>query len=134
MKANWPSISDTEMEVLHVLWEQGPGTVRDIDAVLRRRGRRWAYTTILTLLHRLQTKGYVASDKSSIAYVFQATVTREKLLRRRLTDLAERFCEGMTAPLVLALMESRRFSAEEVEEFRRLLDELEARQSSKGEA
>jgi len=118
------AVSDTEMDVLKVLWDQGPGTVREINAVLRRRGRRWAYTTVLTLLQRLQAKGYVASDKSDAAHVFTAAVSRDRLLKQRLRELADELCRGTTTPLVLALVEGQRFTAEEIAQFRQLLDEL----------
>ncbi len=120
-----PPVSETELEILKVIWEHGPGTVREINARLRRLGRRWAYTTALTFLHRLEAKGYVASDKTELAHVFRAAVTRDRLLRQRLKDLAQELCQGAPAPLVLALVESQKFSEEEIEQFRRLLDELE---------
>jgi predicted transcriptional regulator len=123
--ARRPPVSETELEILKVIWEQGPGTVREINVRLRRQGRRWAYTTVLTLLQRLEGKGYVASDKSGLAHVFRAVVSRGRLLRQRLKDLAQELCEGAPAPLVLALVESQRFSEDEIEQFRRLLDELE---------
>ena len=122
--------SDTELEVLKVLWELGSATVREINEVLKGRKRRWAYTTVLTLLTRLEAKGYVESDKSGFAHVFRPRVSREKLLRQRLSGLAEELCEGTAAPLVHALVGGRRFSPEEIEGFRRLLDELEAQTES----
>ena len=121
-----PALSEAEREVLKVLWEHGPGTVRQVKAVLDERGRRWAYTTVLTLLQRLQAKGCVASDVSGVAHVFRASASREVLLDLRLKGLAEELCEGAPAPLVLALVQGHRFSAEEIARFRRLLDELEA--------
>jgi predicted transcriptional regulator len=121
-------VSGTELEVLKALWQAGAGTVRDVDQVLRRRGRRWAYTTVLTLLQRLQAKGYVVSDKGGPAHVFRPAVSRDKLLRQRLRDLADQLCEGTAAPLVLALVEGHRFSADDLAQFRRLLDELEIKQ------
>jgi predicted transcriptional regulator len=122
-------VSETELEVLRVLWEHGAGTVRNVDAILRRRQRRrWAYTTVLTLLHRLRNKGYVASDKSDLAHVFRATITRDELIRQRLVDLADQLCDGTASPLVHALVGNRDFSADEIESFRKLLDEAEGRQ------
>jgi predicted transcriptional regulator len=126
-----PSISATELAILKVLWERGPGTVREINRVLRGQGRRWAYTTVLTLLQRLEAKGYVASDKAGVAHVFRAMVSRDRLLRQRLRDLANQLCEGTPGPLVLALVEGHRFSETEIEQFRRLLDQLEE-QKGKG--
>ena len=126
MPARKPPLSETELDVLKVLWELGSGTVREINEVLRKRERRWAYTTVLTLLTRLQAKGYVESDKSEVAHVFRPSVSRDKLLRQRLSHLAEDLCEGTATPLVHALVHARRFSPEEIEGFRRLLDELES--------
>lgn len=120
-------LSETELAVLKVLWEMGTGTVRQINAVLRRRKRRWAYTTVLTLLTRLQAKGYVESDKSAVAHVFRPSVSRDNLLRQRLSLLAEDLCEGTATPLVHALVEDHRFSPEEIKGLRRLIDELEPR-------
>ena len=129
MAARRRDISETELEILKVLWEHGPGTVREIDSQLRKAGRRWAYTTVLTLLSRLQAKGYVKSDKTELAHVFKPAVTRDRLMRRRLKDLADALCDGAATPLVLALVEGERFSALELEQFRRLLDELDAKRS-----
>ena len=125
MEARRAPISETELDVLKVLWEHGPGTVRAINHHLRRQGRRWAYTTVLTLLQRLEAKGYVTSDKSGLAHVFRPAVTRDRLLRQRLKDLANQLCEGTATPLVQALVEGHRFTAEEIDHFRRLLDQLE---------
>jgi predicted transcriptional regulator len=130
MEARRVSISETELDVLKVLWEHGPGTVRALNTQLRQQGRRWAYTTVLTLLQRLESKGYVSSDKSGVAHVFRSAVTRDKLLRQRLRDLANQLCEGTATPLVLALVEAQRFTAEEIGQFRQLLDQLERRKKS----
>jgi predicted transcriptional regulator len=131
MSAQPAALSETELEVLKVLWEHGPGTVREVNAVLSRQGRQWAYTTVLTLLSRLQQKGCVASEKRGLAHVFRADITREALLSQRLSNLAEELCEGTATPLVQALVEGRNFSPADIEHFRRLLDELEAKQSVK---
>jgi predicted transcriptional regulator len=115
-------ISETELRVLRVLWEQGPGTVRQVNEKLP----HWAYTTVQTLLARLERKGYVDCDRSGFAHVFRALVSRDELMRRRLSELAQQLSDGAATPLVLALVEDHRFSSEEIEQFRRLLDRLEA--------
>lgn len=125
MAKGQPPVSDAELEVLKALWVDGPGTVRDVDARLRRRKRRWAYTTVQTLLNRLQNKGYVTSEKGSIPHVFEAALSRDGLVRRRLNQLADDLCDGTATPLVAALMKGRRFTEEEIVQFRRLLDEAE---------
>jgi predicted transcriptional regulator len=119
-------VSDAELEVLKVLWEGGPATVRDTAAALRRKRRRLAYNTVLTLLSRLREKGYVSADRRETAHVFSPSVTREELLGSTLTSLADRVCDGTASPLVHALVRSQRFSADDIAHFRKLLDDLEA--------
>ena len=120
-----PGLSEAEREVLKALWEHGPATVRRLNGVLGGRGRSWAYTTVLTLLQRLQAKGYVASDASGAgsAHMFRAAVSRDELLDQRLRDTADELCDGAAAPLVLALVQGNQFTAEELARLRRLIDE-----------
>ena len=117
-------VSDAELEVLKVLWAGGPATVRDVSTSLRRKRRRLAYNTVLTLLSRLREKGYVAADRRDTAHLFRAKVTREDLLGSTLSALADRVCDGTASPLVHALVRGQRFSADEIAHFRKLLDDL----------
>jgi predicted transcriptional regulator len=118
-----PPVSEAELEVLKVLWQHGPGTVRAVSARLG--GRPRAYTTVQTLLQRLEAKGYVASDRGGPANVYRAAVSRDDLLSRRLRALADQLCDGTASPLLLALVQGGRFTPEDLQRFRRLLDELE---------
>ena len=120
-----PSISDTELDVLKVMWDRPGSTVREVQAALRPFGRKWAYTTVQTLLHRLEEKQYVVCERSGSAHTFRAALSREQLLQQRLSDLSDRLCEGAASPLVLALVEGVRFTSKEIVQFRQLLDQLE---------
>lgn len=117
--------SDAELEVLKTLWDKGAGTVHDVEAELERRGQRWAYTTIQTLLKRLQAKGLIAVNKASTPHVYEPAVTRESLLGQRLKDLARSVCDGTMAPLAHALVSQEHFTREEIQRFRKLLDKLD---------
>src|SRR5262249_55911842 len=119
---NRPGLSEAEREVLKVLWDHGPGTVREIKELLQGRGRRWAYTTVATLLQRLGMKQYVIGDPSAVAHVYRAVVTRNELLESRLKDTAEELCDGRAAPLILALVQNSRLSADELARLRQMLD------------
>lgn len=118
-------VSDTELEILKVLWDLGEGTVRDVLDHLNAHGKEWAYTTAQTLIGRLQEKGFVESEKEGRAYLFRPTVSRDDLLGQSLEELAERVCDGSTVPLLLHLVQSKRFTPRDIERFRQLLDELE---------
>jgi predicted transcriptional regulator len=120
-----PGLSDAERDVLRVLWDQGAGTVRELNGVLKQKGRHWAYTTVATLLQRLAAKQYVASDPSAVPHVYRAVVTRDELLEIRLKEAANEFCDGRAAPLVLALMRGNRFSSSELARLRKILDEAQ---------
>jgi len=117
-------VSDAELEVLKVLWEKGDATVREVDAQLRRRKRRLAYNTVLTLLSRLRDKGYVSVDRRTAAHVFHSIVSREELLSDGLTTLAARVCDGTASPLVHALVTGQKFTSDDIVAFRKLLDDL----------
>lgn len=119
------SISEAELEVLKVLWEHGPGTVREINARFEARGRQWAYTTVQTMLHRLETKGCVRCDRTASTHIFEAALSRDRLLSQRLRDLADQLCDGTASPLLLALVEGQQLSAEDIQQFRQLLDQLD---------
>lgn len=125
MAARKTELSEAELLVLKALWHSRSATVRELHAELGAQGQDWAYTTVLTFLMRLEAKGYVSSEKTGVAHVFRPLVSREKLLRQKLAGLAEDLCDGTATPLVRALVEGQRFSAEEIDQFRRLLDELE---------
>lgn len=121
--ASRPELSQAEREVLRVMWELGPSPVRAVNAELERQGRRWAYTTVATLLQRLLAKGYATVDGRSVPHVYEASVTRDDMLRRKLKDAADEFCDGAAAPLVLALVQGNRFTASELKRLKNLLDE-----------
>ena len=120
-------LSEAERETLRVLWDRGPGTVRRMMELHAQGGRRWAYSTVATLLRRLEAKGYAASESVGGSLVYRASVSREDLLERRLKDAAEELCDGAEAPLVfLALVQGNRFTADELDRIRRIIDEARA--------
>ena len=117
------TISESEMVLLQALWVSGPGTVRE--CVGRVEGRNWAYTTVQTLLTRMEGKGLVSCDRSGQAHVFSAAVSREGLLRGRLREVADQFCGGVSTPLVLALIDDSNLSRDDIAALRAQLDRLD---------
>ncbi len=128
--ATGPELSAAEREVLRVLWELGQAPIRAVNEELERQGRRWAYTTVATLLQRLCVKKYVAVDGRAVPHVYQAVVSRDDLLKRRLKDAADELCDGHAAPLVLALVQGNRFSREELKRLKAVLDQAVERGGS----
>jgi BlaI family penicillinase repressor len=116
-----------ELDVLKVLWDLGPAPVRDVMKALHKRGRRVAYTTVLTVLTRLEQKGFVSSDKSEQAYIYKAKVSRDRATGSWLKSMVRQWFDGAAAPMVLQLMQSEKFSAEEIAQLQQLLDRLESK-------
>jgi predicted transcriptional regulator len=125
-------MSDAEREVLKVLWDHGPQLVRGVLERLAGQGQEWSRSTVITLLQRLEKKGYVTSDRSRFAFVFKAVVSREDEMHARMADLAGELCGGEALPLVLAFAERHRFSPEELARFRKMIDALEAKGGKRG--
>lgn len=117
---------NAELEVLKVLWDEGPSTVRDVLNHLHKSGRRVAYTTVQTLLTRLEQKKLVRSNKSDVAHVFRARVSRERITQSRLKTLVQQLYDGAVGPLVLQLVRDEGLTASEVEELQGLIDRLDA--------
>ena len=113
-----------ELEILGVLWERGPSTVREVHDRLAR-GRNLGYTTVLKLLQIMAEKGLVRRDESQRAHVYAARTPAEQTQRQLLGDLVERAFGGSAALLVQQALSSRKTSPEEISRIRAYLDALE---------
>ena len=120
-------VTDTELAILQVLWDQGETTRRRIADVLYPGGSEVHYATVQNLLGRLERKGFVQSARMGNVLFFTATVAKEELIRRRLQGLADKLCGGAVAPLVMNLIKSKPLSAHEVEELYTFLQERRRR-------
>ncbi len=125
-----PELGDAELEVLKALWDRGEATVREVlDRLNEKREKALAYTTVLTFLTRLEQKGFVVSNKSGLAYVYKAKVSRNKIAKARLRSLMQQMFDGAPGAMALQLMENEDFSPEEIDELRVLIERLDSRTS-----
>ena len=120
-------VTDTELAILQVVWDQGATTRRRIADVLYPGGGEVHYATVQNLLGRLERKGFVQSARDGNVLVFTATVGRDDLIRRRLQRLADKLCGGAAAPLVMNLIRSKPLSAADVEQLYTFLREQRRR-------
>ena len=116
-------VTEAELSVLEFLWNAGPSTKRDMADSLYPAGRDADIATVHKLLQRLEAKGYVTRDRSSIAHVFSATLPKNEFVGRQLASVAEKLSGGSLAPLVMHLVEGRRLTKRERAKLRALLDE-----------
>jgi predicted transcriptional regulator len=118
-------LGEAELAVLRVLWDHGPQTVRDVMQRLHERGRRVAYTTVLTFLARLEQKGCVTSDKTDVAYVYRATASRTSVTKSRVKALLEELYDGAAGPVVMHLVEHERLTPDEIARLKKLINDLD---------
>jgi predicted transcriptional regulator len=124
-------VTDAELAVLQVLWDEGPATIRRLTDLLYPSGGAAQYATVQKLLDRLEAKGYVGRQRTGSAHLFSAAVPRDELIGRRLQDVAEKLCGGSLTPLLTHLVRTRRLSARERQELRDLIDELDSKKGKK---
>lgn len=118
-------VTDGELSILEVIWEQGTPTTRDIAAAIYKKVSDSKMASVQKLLERLEAKGYMRRDRRERAHRFQALVSREDFLQYRLQGLADRLCDGAIIPLVTTLLRSKKgLSKKTGEQLRQLIDEL----------
>ncbi|MGO9464999.1 MAG: BlaI/MecI/CopY family transcriptional regulator [Isosphaeraceae bacterium] len=118
-------VTEWELSILEVIWEQGAPTSRDIAAAIYERVTDSKMASVQKLLERLEAKGCVDRDRRERAHRFRALVSREDFLRHRLQGLADRLCGGAIVPLVTTLLRSKKgLSKKHGKELRRLIDEI----------
>lgn len=116
-------ITESELGVLRVLWDQRAATIRQLTDVLYPGGEAPQYATVQKLLERMEAKGYVRRDRSLYVHVFTALLDRNELIGRRLRSLAELLCEGSLTPLLSHLVKAHDLSDEDRTVLRKVLDE-----------
>jgi predicted transcriptional regulator len=116
-----PRPTDAELAILRVLWERGPSTVRQVHEVLSR-DRTTAYTTALKLLQIMSEKGLVRRDETERTHIYHPRLSEEQTQRQLIRDLLDRAFGGSSSKLVMQALATRRASAEELGEIRRLIE------------
>jgi len=109
---------------MKVVWKLGQATVREVYETLLER-RKVAYTTVLTMMKILETKGYLTKDRDERAHVYRPTRAEQTVVRGMVREFVDRVFNGSAQPLLLHLVKDRRLSERELEELARLLKESE---------
>jgi BlaI family transcriptional regulator, penicillinase repressor len=125
-------VSDRELEVLRLLWELGPATIRQLTDRLHPGGGTSKYGSVQVFLDRLEEKGYVARERRAGAHLFRPLVGRDELIGRKLRSVAEQLCDGSVTPLLTHLMRAGSLSERERQELRSLIDNLDRKPGDPG--
>jgi BlaI family transcriptional regulator, penicillinase repressor len=116
--------TSSELEILHVLWERGPSTVREVHQTLNEK-RPIGYTSVLKLMQIMTAKGTVRRNEQQRAHVYEAVQPEEKTKRDLALDVLQRVFDGSASELMMHALAGQKASQEEIDEMRRLLNEHE---------
>ncbi len=116
--------TNSELEILGVLWQRGPSSVREVQSELGER-RNNGYTTVLKLMQIMAEKGLVTRDTDNRAHIYSAAVKQSDAQRNLTAELVARLFGGSAAQLAMHALGSKKSTPEELAEIRRLLDRLE---------
>jgi predicted transcriptional regulator len=122
MKPRTQTLTEHELEIMKVVWERKTATVRDVYEELRER-RTVAYTTVMTMMNILESKGHLVKQPEGRAYVYAPAHTRTQVIAGMVQDFVDRVFDGAAQPLVLNLIRDKKLSREDLDEISRLIDE-----------
>jgi BlaI family penicillinase repressor len=124
-----PKLTKLELQIMDALWNQGKTSIREIQETFPEKGRP-AYTTIQTIVYRLEAKGAVRRIKKvGNFHIFEAAVSRDAAQRRLINDLLALF-GGRTQPVMAHLIESGKLTLADVKEAEKVLRKLERKDKS----
>jgi predicted transcriptional regulator len=118
-----PRISESELEILKLLWEEAPLGAADLVARAPAE-RHWSPTTVKTLLARLVEKGAVTATGTARRYLYRPALDRDTLGARQAGSLVDRLFEGRVSPLVAQLAEQRDIDPKDLDELEALIRRL----------
>jgi BlaI family penicillinase repressor len=122
MPTRLPRPTNAELEILAVVWDIGPATVRDVyDSISRRRTAQ--YSTTLKFMQIMADKGLLRRDENQRAHIYSATKPREWTQRQLAGDLLERGFSGSAKALLVGALSAKKASKAELVELRKFLDE-----------
>ncbi|RIV27674.1 BlaI/MecI/CopY family transcriptional regulator [Fibrisoma montanum] len=116
--------TDSELEILHVLWVNGPSTVRQIHEELSR-NRDIGYTTALKLMQIMYDKGLLTRTEDARSHVYTAAVSEEDTQRSLVDRFVETTFRGSASKLVMQVLGHHKASREELDEIKNLLKQLD---------
>ena len=121
--------TEVELEILHVLWNRGPSTVREVVDELSHTRKR-AYTSILSMFNVMLEKRLVVRQEKGKAHIYRARQPREKTLGHIAKDMLARAFEGSAATLITHVLDQSQPSEKELTEIQRLIDRHVERKGS----
>jgi len=124
MKKSLTPLGETEMEVLHHVWELKEATVKQVRKRILE-NRDVAYTTIMTVMKNLTKKGYLKYRKEGVAYVYSPSQRPDSVRSKLVGDLVNKVFKGSPKELVQTLVKSKGLTEEDLDEIKQMIDDME---------
>jgi BlaI family transcriptional regulator, penicillinase repressor len=115
------SPTELELQILKVLWQHAPQTVREVRQGLAALGRELAHTSVITTLNTMVRKKYLRRAMQGNACLFAPRLTRDAVSRRMLGDIVNRVFDGSAKAVMLSLFDCAEIDSNELKELRRLI-------------
>jgi predicted transcriptional regulator len=117
-------LTDAELRLMDVLWRVGPATVNDVADALPK-DVELAYSSVMTTLRILESKGYLQHRKQGRAFVYEAVVGRNQARENAIAHLLRRFFQNSPEQLVLNLIDGKKIGGRELKRLRKRIEEAE---------
>lgn len=121
MRTNYPEPTESEVEILQILWQKGSATVREVHEVLETR-KDVGYTTTLKLMQIMVEKGIVDRDTSKRIHIYKPLIPQSSVENNLINKLRQKIFRGSASRLVIGALSSEPVSEEELEEIKEFLD------------
>jgi predicted transcriptional regulator len=118
--------TESELEILQVLWELKNATVREVNEVLSKsKNKEVGYTTTLKLMQIMHEKGMLERDMSTRTHVYKPLVSQKDTQQNLLSKMIDTIFNGSSAQLVMQALDNKKSTKEEIELIKKYLDELD---------
>jgi BlaI family transcriptional regulator, penicillinase repressor len=121
-KRDQPEPTRSELEILQVLWQYGPSTVRFVNDQLNERKREVNYASTLKLMQIMVEKGLLRREESQVKHIYSAATEEDKTKSLLLDRFVDSLFNGSVSSLMLHLLDNKKTSAKELEDIRKLLN------------
>lgn len=130
MKTNHPEPTESELEILQILWQKGSATVREVHEVLETK-KDVGYTTTLKLMQIMVEKGIVDRDTSKRIHIYKPLIPQSSVENNLINNLRQKIFRGSASRLVIGALSSEPVSEEELEEIKEFLENFSRDNHSK---
>ena len=115
-------LTERELELMHLFWDQGAMTAMDARDRLETSGRDLAYTTVATLLKILVDKGFLAQTGEQRPFLYEPLKTFDDVSQRLVTDMVQRVFQGSREAMLVRLLDGRKLTKKEREVLEQILE------------